>query len=137
MDERIGDKIAEIEKYLEELGSVLPRSYEEYSSDWKIRDICERHFEKIVESVVDLGFLAVKKKGLIIPKDNKNVFDILCDNELISRELSEKLKDAKGMRNVIAHEYGNINDELVFESVSEEIIRDVEEFVKCVGKLVK
>lgn len=129
---RVRDKVVEIEKYLEKLESVLPRSYEEYGADWKIRDICERHFEKIIEAVVDLGFLAAKERGLGIPKDDKNVFDILCDGELIPKGLSEKLKEAKGMRNVIAHEYGKINDELVFEAVSEEIGRDVREFVKCV-----
>jgi len=134
MEKRIRDKIVDIEKYLEELESVLPLNYEEYTVDWKIRDICERHFEKIVEAVIDLGFLVIKERGLKIPRDDKNVFDILYDNKLISQELSEKFKDAKGMRNVIAHEYGNVNDELVFEAVRDEIIKDVKEFLEVIGK---
>ena len=132
MDERISDKITEIERYLEELESILPRSFEEYSFDWKIRDICERRFEKIIEAVIDLGFLIVKGEKLEIPKDDENVFSILKDNKLISAQLYEKLKQAKGMRNIITHQYGKIDDELVFEAVSEQLVRDVNEFLKCV-----
>jgi len=49
---------------------------------------------------------------------------------VISERLTEKLKDAKGMRNIIAHEYGSIDDEIVFESITNQLINDVEEFIK-------
>jgi uncharacterized protein YutE (UPF0331/DUF86 family) len=35
----------------------------------------------------------------------------------IDKRLSSKLKEAKGMRNIIAHEYGNIDDKIVFKSM--------------------
>ncbi|MBU2576275.1 MAG: DUF86 domain-containing protein [Nanoarchaeota archaeon] len=131
MNERINDKIIEIEKYLEELESVLPKNFEEYSSDWKIRDICERRFERIIEAVVDLGFLIIKERNLNTPEDDKNIFDILSNSSFISPELSEKLKNAKGMRNVIVHEYGKINDEWVFEAITKEIVKDVRDFLEA------
>jgi len=131
MNERINDKIIEIEKYLEELESVLPKNFEEYSSDWKIRDICERRFERIIEAVVDLGFLIIKERNLNTPEDDKNIFDILSNSSFISPELSEKLKNAKGMRNVIVHEYSKINDEWVFEAITKEIVKDVRDFLEA------
>ena len=135
MDERIKDKVIEIENYLEELESVLPNSYEGYNSDWKIRAICERNFEKIIGTTIDLGFLIVKKEAFESPSEEKRVFDVLSENEFISSELSQQLKDAKGMRNIIAHEYGKVDDELVFEAVKEQIIGVVREFIGCVGGL--
>ncbi len=39
------------------------------------------------------------------------------------------------MRNVIAHEYGKINDELVFEAVSSELIQDVGAFLEKIKNL--
>ncbi len=134
MDERIEDKIIEIENYLEQLESILPESFEKYSFDWKIRDICERRFEKIIEAAVDLGFLIAKEKNLEMPKDDKNVFDVLKDNKIISSELCEKLKDAKGMRNIIVHDYGKVEDELVFEAVTEQLAKDINEFIKEIKK---
>ena len=41
----------------------------------------------------------------------------------------------EGMRNIIVHEYGRVEDELVFEAVSEQLEKDVKEFIKAI-KLV-
>ncbi len=128
------DKIQEIKKFLDELGSVLPSSFEEYEGDFKIRAICERYFEKIIEAVVDLSFIVIKEMGLRIPEEDKEAFDILAKEKIISEELSEKLKDAKGMRNIISHEYGKIDDEMIFESVTEELKKDISEFIKVIEK---
>ncbi len=127
--ERIKDKIEEIEKYLEELNSVLPNNFEEYKNDFKIKAICERYFEKIVEAIVDLSFLFIKYKNFKIPEEDKKAFDILFEESIIPEKLVIKLKDAKGMRNIIAHEYGSIDDSLVFEAISEQLIEDVKEFI--------
>jgi len=134
-ENRINDKIQEIEKYLEELDSVLPSSFEQYKRDFKIKAICERYFEKIIEAVIDLVFIVIREKNFKIPEEDKESFDILLKEKIIPKELAEKLKDAKGMRNIIAHEYGKINDELVFESITEELIKDVNNFINIIKRL--
>ena len=134
MVNRIDDKIMEIQTFLEQLGSVFPSSFEDYKQDWKIRDICERHFEKIIEGVVDLSFLIIQDKNLKIPEDDKNSFDILEQKGIISEQLARKLKNAKGMRNIIAHEYGKINDELVFEALIDHLEKDINEFIELIKK---
>ena len=97
--------------------------------------IGERLFEKIIESVVDLAFFVIKEKNLKIPEEDKQAFDIIQENKIITKQLSEKLKEAKGMRNIIAHEYGKIEDRLVFNSLTEEIIKDVAEFIGIIKNL--
>ena len=128
------DKIQEIEKFLEELTSVLPSDFEEYKSDFKIKAICERYFEKIIEAVIDLAFIIIKDKGLKIPEEDKEAFDILVKEKIISEKLAEKLRDAKGMRNIIAHEYGKIDDEIIFEAITTELEKDIEEFIEDIKK---
>lgn len=135
MKDRISDKIEEIEKFLEELESSLPTSFEEYKQNYRIRAISERYFEKIVKAIIDLAFIIVKEKNFKQPEYEKQVFDILADNNTISQKLSKRLQDAKGMRNIIAHEYGKIDDEMVFESITQEIIRDANEFIDLTKKL--
>ena len=56
---------------------------------------------------------------------------------IISQELSERLKDAKGMRNVIIHEYGRIEDDKIFHSVTEELEKDTREFINNITNLIK
>ena len=133
---RIKDKIKEIEKYLEQLEEITPLEFEEYKKDFKIKLMCERCAEIIIESIIDLAFLVIKEKNLKTPEEEKLVFDILRKENIISEKLSTNLKDAKGMRNIIAHDYGKIDDELVFESLKEQLIPDTEEFIKSIRELL-
>jgi len=119
MTNRLRDKIEEIEDYLSELHEIGPQSFQDYVCDLKTKAACERYFEKIIEAVVDLAFLLIKDKGFKIPEEDKEAFDILAREGTISRELAGKLKDAKGMRNIIAHEYGKVADRIVFEAIGE------------------
>ena len=134
---RIKDKIDEIAKYIHELSEIIPSDFEQYKFEFKTKAACERYFEKITESVVDLAFLVIKEHKLKIPEEDKQAFDILNETDIISGDIKEKLKDAKGMRNIIAHEYGKIDDEMVFESLKEQLIPDIEEFIRQIKKFLK
>ena len=134
MEERIGDKINEIEKYIEELLAITPESFEEYEKDFKINAACERYFEKIIEAAVDLAFLFVRHKQYDSPSDDKAVFEILAKKEIIPQELAERLKEAKSMRNFIAHEYGKVDDSKVFQAIKEELEDDINKFIKSIEK---
>src|SRR3989339_291021 len=131
---RIRDKIIEIEKFLKELEVSIPKSLEDYKNDFKLRAIGERYFEKIVEAMSDLSFLIIKEKKLKQPEEEENVFEILMNNNIISRDLAERFKKAKGMRNILSHQYGNIDDEVVFDSITKELQKDVNEFIEIISK---
>lgn len=100
---------------MNELSGIGPGNFEEYREDYKTKAACERYFERIIEGVVDLAFLVIKEQNLKIPEDDKSAFDVLKNESIISEDLCNKLKDAKGMRNILAHEYGSVDDELVFK----------------------
>lgn len=134
---RIKDKIDEVEKYADELSEVIPSSFEQYKSEFKIKAACERYFERIIGSVVDLAFLIIKEYRLKTPEEDKQAFDILNEEKIISDSLKERLQDARGMRNILAHEYGRIDDEIVFESLKEQLIPDAEKFINQIKKFLK
>ncbi len=134
---RIEEKIQQIEKFLEELLEMKPNDFEEYERDIKSKAICERYCEKIPEALVDLALLVIKYKNLPMPEDEDSAFGILKDNKIISDALSKSLQDAKGMRNIIAHEYGRIDDRIIFEAASYELEKDAKEFIKRIAEEVK
>ena len=127
---RINDKIDEIQEYISELEEIIPSDFESYQKDHKTKAACERYFEKIIEAIVDLAFLVIKDKGLKTPEEDKQAFDILAQESLISAKLAESLKDAKGMRNIITHEYGSIDDEVVFQAITGEIVDDAKQLLE-------
>ena len=134
-DERIKDKIEEIENLVSQLQEILPDSLDIYIRNFEKRAACERYFETIIESVVDLSFLLIKFKKMKIPQEDTEAFLILAEKGIISKNLAERFRQAKGMRNILAHEYGKVDNELVFEAITSELLSDVREFLKEINKL--
>lgn len=134
---RINDKIEELEKYMQELSEIIPLNFEDYRFEFKTRAACERYAEKIICVITDLAFLLIKENKFQTPEEDKEAFDILNQENVIDSNLKERLKEAKGMRNILAHEYGRIDDEIVFESIKDELILDSEEFIKQIKKFIK
>lgn len=132
---KITDKINEISEFLEELKSIMPSGFEEYKSSIEKKAACERYVEKIIEAATDLAFLVIKNRKLRLPEDDIDAFNILLENKIIDKDLYSKLKDAKGMRNIISHQYGKIDDEIVFEAITEELEKDIKKFVEIIEKL--
>ena len=59
---RLNEKLEEIERYLDELGEIVPATEEEYRSSLVRKAACERYVEKIMEAVerpehVQLGLI--------------------------------------------------------------------------------
>lgn len=126
---RTTDKINEINKFLDELKTIAPSSFNEYKSDIEKKAACERYVEKIVEAITDLAFLVIKNKKLRLPEDDIDAFNVLLENKVIDSSLAAKLRNAKGMRNIIAHAYGNVDNKIVFESITAQLVRDSKEFI--------
>ncbi len=136
--DRINDKVNEIEMFVEELYKFVPKNItlNDYKKDIAKKAIFERYAEKIIEAIEDLSFLMINYKKLNYPEYEKEVFDILSINNIISNELSKKFKEAKGMRNFIVHQYGKIDDEIVFNSITQEIKKDAMEFINSIRRIL-
>ncbi len=131
---RISDKIAEVKEQLNELEGIVPGKVEDYKSNKLVKAACERYFEKIVEGITDISFMVIAQKKFEIPEEDIASFRILADHKIIKEQLSQKLIHAKGMRNILAHQYGQVDDKLVFESITKELNTDINDFIAEVKK---
>ena len=136
MKERITEKITEICSFLQELQEIVPSRLDAYLKNPTVKAACERYFEKIVIAMVDLSFLIIRYKKLKLPEDDNSIFGSLAKEEIISEELALKLRKAKGMRNIIVHEYGEIDDQRTFQAVSSKIQTDAGEFLEEIKKVL-
>ena len=133
---RLDDKITEIELILEELIGFVPSKFAYYQNNSMVKSACERHFEKISEALVDLSFLLVRAERWENPEEEEGVFVILFKHNIIAEVMLRKLKDIKSMRNILAHQYGEVDDEMVFNSITEELEQDVNEFIKNIKQFL-
>lgn len=129
MQIRINDKIKELTRYLEEYSSLKPHSAKEFKGSLENKAVGERYFEKIVECATDLAFLVINQNKLQEPTDDLSTFEILLAAGAVSKKTCEMLKQAKSMRNLIVHNYGEVKGEIVFNALDEELPRDIGNFI--------
>lgn len=136
LKQRISEKIEELVNCLEEFRKIDIPEFEEYQKDLQLKAACERYFERIVELIIPISLLLVRLKKLDQPENEDHIFRILSKNNLISSEFAKRLKDAKDMRNIVIHNYLKVDDHIVYQAITEEIIQDAEEFIENINRIL-
>ncbi len=112
--DRLLAKIDVLEGYLKELREILPGSFEEYKKVEK-RRACERLLQVSIECVIDICGLMVIGLRLGLPAEEDDLFEKLEQAGIITSSRKESLKKMKGFRNILVHEYGHVDDSIVYE----------------------
>lgn len=128
--ERVLAKIDQLEGYLRELHQVTPGDFATYQKVEKKR-ACERLLQIAIEAVIDVCHLLVAGLRLGIPSEEDDLFQKLEMASVISPQLTETLKEMKGFRNILVHEYARINDKIVFQTIRTRLT-DFEAFKQAV-----
>lgn len=132
---RVLSKLDELDSYISELESVMPKSYEEYVNSIEKKRSCERLLHILIECVIDICALMVKGLRLGLPAEEEDLFEKLEKGKIISREMKGKLKSMRGFRNILVHRYAEVDDELVFENLGS--VNDFKEFRKEIGSFLR
>jgi uncharacterized protein YutE (UPF0331/DUF86 family) len=112
--ERILGKLDELNGHLGELRQVVPESYARYVESVEKRRACERLLQISIECVIDVCALLVSGLRLGLPAEEDDLIEKLEQAGLISSEMAKMLRTMKGFRNILVHEYGRIDNALVF-----------------------
>jgi len=124
--DRLLSKLDQLDGYLTELRSVAPATLAEYLAVEKKR-ACERLLQVSIEAVIDVCALLVSGLRLGLPGNEDDLFEKLARRGVVSPGIAGTLRRLKGLRNLLVHEYGRIDDELVFNVVRERL-GDFEDF---------
>ena len=117
--------------------SFKPEDFEEYKTNLQKKWACERACERLAEGLVDLGIFLIRLKEINYNEEDEKAFGVLLKNKIIDEILCEKLRNLKGMRDHIAHRYGEVDDKIVFDSINNEIKDDVNDFITVAKKIIE
>jgi uncharacterized protein YutE (UPF0331/DUF86 family) len=67
-------------------------------------------------------------------KTNRDTFEILQDNRIISPEMSEQLKAMIGFRNIAIHNYQRLNLKII-QAIIEKHMEDLVHFSEIIKKI--
>lgn len=134
-------KVEYIEEALEVLTEKQAVGPDEYVDARDLKDIVERRLETVTQACIDIARMILSTLGVRQKESNADAIRQLGRHEVISDGTAEKLADAAGFRNVLAHEYGPvIDDGQVYEALQDlaryrDFLFEVREFLEHRGAL--
>lgn len=106
-----------------------------FVSDPLIYGNAERYLQLAIQAVLDISHHIVADRNLPLPADSKSLFNLLAREKVISKALSVKLAAMAGFRNILVHEYLEIDRHRVYRALTTDL-RDFEIFVRAVTRLL-
>jgi len=135
-NDRLIEKIDEMENYLRELEEYLPEQEEDYLNNGLRKRACECAFQLASENLIDICNLIISEKGFGIPSDSKDSVRKLAENRVLSASLSTRLEELVGFRNLLVHHYGRVDDSRSYSYLNMEL-KDFYEFIEIIDRYIE
>ncbi|MDH7476333.1 MAG: DUF86 domain-containing protein [Microgenomates group bacterium] len=129
-------KISEVEKYFQ-----MVKKYRKYKPEEIIKNderygALQRYLYLLCQSTIDLAEAVISYYSFRVPGNYGEIFQIFQENNLIDRNLSEKMIKMTGFRNLLAHVYGEIDFEKLYQVLVKDI-DDINKFLDIIKNKIK
>jgi len=68
-----------------------------------------------IQIIIDIVKIIVIEENFEKPDDNQELVSVLFNKKIISAKLARKLDGVVGFRNILVHEYGKIDKNIVYQ----------------------
>jgi uncharacterized protein YutE (UPF0331/DUF86 family) len=127
-------RLRELSRRLRRVQARKPASAKALAADEDLQDILARNLEVAIQNCADIAFHLCAVHGAM-PASAGDAFTELGRLGLIDAVLAARLRLAAGFRNVLAHEYTQIDWKIVLQVVRTGT-RDLAAFGKAVAKIL-
>lgn len=130
---RVRTRIEEINRRLRILNrDFKPLEEEKLTTDETINAAAERHLQIAIQASLDIANHLVASLGLKRPAESAGeVFETLASEGIIPQTLGEKLIKATGYRNILTHEYADVDRHQTYLNLQNNL-PDLSEFAKYI-----
>jgi uncharacterized protein YutE (UPF0331/DUF86 family) len=129
----IESKLRFLKEYLSDLAEYESIALPAYRKSKKDQRFVERTLHLACECCMDAAAHIISRMGFREPRDNKDMFQILSDNNILSEPVCSAMIKMSKFRNIVVHDYTRIDPEIVvgilrknltdFKKFAAEIIR--------------
>ena len=129
-------RIAKIREYVALLRRIRGMADERrFVSDPLIYGNAERYLQLAIQAVMDISHHIVADLNVNLPADSTDLFALLAAHKVLPAGLSRRLVSMAGFRNILVHEYLQIDRRRVYRVLKDEM-GDFEKFIKAVSQLL-
>lgn len=113
----INHKLKLIEENIELVKRNLPDNLEDFKKLGLIKDGIYKRIESSIQEILSICAIMNSDLKLGIPEDRDDVIAILIENEIITNDIGNIIKNLKGFRNFLIYKYGYVQDKIAFEDI--------------------
>ena len=124
-------KIERIDAYLKQVRQKKDPGFEAFRKDTDLQSIVLFNLIQSIQASIDIGAHIISDSEWGVPGSQSDIFEILAQHKIISKQLSQGMIKMVGFRNRIVHEYEKIDLRIVYEAWRKSI-KDIENFCKNV-----
>ena len=119
--EVIESKLRFLREYLNDLKEYESISLNDYQTNKKDQRFVERTLHLACECCLDIAAHIISRKGFREPKDNKDFFGVLFENNIISVPVREAMVKMAKFRNIVVHDYARIEPGIIIGILKKDI----------------
>ncbi|MBI5401999.1 MAG: DUF86 domain-containing protein [Ignavibacteriae bacterium] len=127
------NKVSIIEKCVNRIKEEYVGYEDIFEENYTKQDSVVLNLEMACQACIDLGMHIVRIKNLGVPQSNREVFVLLQKARIINPGLSKQMQAMVGFRNIAAHDYQNLNLDIV-RAIIEKHLKDFKDFKKVISQ---
>ena len=138
VENKIISKFQKLDEYLTNLAQLKSeiKNEKNFLEDFHLYGLAERYLQLSCQIVLDVVDLLIIGEGYKKPADRSESISSLFNRNIISEKTASKLQGISGFRNILVHEYGEIDRKKVYKVLQIQT-KDLEEFKKEILIFIK
>ena len=120
-DDVVLNKAATIERCLARIRDVYANDDASLMKDITKQDSIVLNLHRACESAIDLAMHVVRKRGLGIPQESRDAFELLEKAGLLEGAIAQRMTRMVGFRNIAVHDYAKLNMAVVKSIITERL----------------
>lgn len=129
-------KMANIKKNLDRLKEKQGLDSREFHTNKDIQDIVLLNLQAAIQGCIDISSHIISDNDWGVPGSLAGLFDILAEKKVISEEMKKIMRQMVGFRNLIVHEYAEMDMDKVYSVFTNRLV-DFNNFLKEISIYAK
>ena len=131
----IEDKLERLRRCVQRVEQKRPSTPEALATDYDLQDILSVNLERAVQLCVDIAAHIIADREVNAPTTMAAAFEALHTLHILSSDLSNSMKKAVGFRNIVVHNYQEIDWRIVF-NICHHKLDDFRAFAQAITSLL-
>jgi uncharacterized protein YutE (UPF0331/DUF86 family) len=128
-------RLDKLREYLALLREIGKNAKDDYVNNPLIHGTGERYLHLAAECALDIGNHIVSDQGLGSPGSYREIFFLLGEASVLTPELTNKMQELAGLRNILVHDYSRIDHAITYDVIQNELSW-LESYIEAVEKFL-